>query len=165
MRFGPITGAFADWLERTPPDRIAQKRGEAERAFHRVGITFAVYGEDGGHRAADPVRPHPAHHSGRRMARARSAACAQRVTALNRFLHDIYHDQEILQRRRRFRPSSVLGNAQYRREMMGVDVPGGIYAHIAGIDIVRAGRRRVLRARGQPARAVAACRTCSRTAR
>ena len=37
--------AFAGWLARTPPDRIAQKREEAERAFHRVGITFAVYGE------------------------------------------------------------------------------------------------------------------------
>jgi uncharacterized circularly permuted ATP-grasp superfamily protein len=40
--------AFAGWLERTPADRIAQKREEAERAFHRVGITFAVYGEDSG---------------------------------------------------------------------------------------------------------------------
>ena len=40
--------AFADWLTRTPPDRIAQKRGEAERIFHRVGITFAVYGEETG---------------------------------------------------------------------------------------------------------------------
>ena len=36
--------AFAGWLDRTAPDRIKQKRDEAERAFHRVGITFAVYG-------------------------------------------------------------------------------------------------------------------------
>ena len=35
-----------------------------------------------------------------------------------------------------------------------MDVPGGIYAHIAGVDIVRAGAGRVLRARGQPARAL-----------
>ena len=40
--------AFADWLDRTSADKIAQKREEAERAFHRVGITFAVYGEDAG---------------------------------------------------------------------------------------------------------------------
>src|SRR5262245_54966030 len=40
--------AFADWLERTDAKRIAQKREEAERAFHRVGITFAVYGDGGG---------------------------------------------------------------------------------------------------------------------
>src|SRR5436853_2893611 len=36
---------FADWLDRTSPDRTAQNRGEAERAFHRVGITFAGYGD------------------------------------------------------------------------------------------------------------------------
>jgi len=40
--------AFAGWLDRTSPERIAQKRDEAERAFHRVGITFAVYGETSG---------------------------------------------------------------------------------------------------------------------
>ena len=44
----PHYRAFADWLNRTDSARIAQKRDEAERAFHRVGITFAVYGEDGG---------------------------------------------------------------------------------------------------------------------
>ena len=36
-------------------------------------------------------------------------------------------------------PRRVLGNAQYRREMAGMDVPGGIYAHVAGVDVVRAG--------------------------
>ena len=44
----PPYQAFAGWLERTPAARIAQKREEAERAFHRVGITFAVYGEESG---------------------------------------------------------------------------------------------------------------------
>src|SRR4030095_15256042 len=44
----PHYRAFADWLERTAASRIAQKREEAERAFHRVGITFAVYGDNGG---------------------------------------------------------------------------------------------------------------------
>src|SRR5437762_11789207 len=39
---------FSDWLKRTPVEQIAQKREEAERAFHRVGITFAVYGDNGG---------------------------------------------------------------------------------------------------------------------
>jgi uncharacterized circularly permuted ATP-grasp superfamily protein len=44
----PHYQGFADWLQRTPAAKIAQKRDEAERAFHRVGITFAVYGEDAG---------------------------------------------------------------------------------------------------------------------
>ena len=91
----------------------------------------------------------------------------QRVTALNRFIHDVYHDQEIL--KAGIMPAEqILGNAQFRPEMVGVDVPGDIYSHIAGIDIVRAATptaRQLLRARGQPARAVAACPTCSRTAR
>ena len=46
--------AFAEWLRGTPKERIAQKRGEAERAFHRVGITFAVYGEDSGNERLIP---------------------------------------------------------------------------------------------------------------
>jgi uncharacterized circularly permuted ATP-grasp superfamily protein len=61
----------------------------------------------------------------------------QRVTALNRFLQDIYHDQEIL--KAGIIPAEpVLNNAQFRKEMMGLNVPGGIYSIISGIDIVRA---------------------------
>ena len=40
--------SFASWLAETPKDRVAQKRAEADTLFHRVGITFAVYGEDAG---------------------------------------------------------------------------------------------------------------------
>jgi uncharacterized circularly permuted ATP-grasp superfamily protein len=61
----------------------------------------------------------------------------QRVTALNRFLHDVYHDQEILQAG--IVPvEQVLNNAQFRKEMMGVYTPHHVYSHIAGVDIVRA---------------------------
>ena len=69
----------------------------------------------------------------------------QRVRALNAFIHDIYHDQQIL-KAGVIPAEQVLCNSQYRPEMQGVDVPGGIYAHIAGIDIVRddAGEFRVL---------------------
>ena len=92
-------------------------------------------------------------------------ACAQRVTALNRFLHDVYHDQEIL-KAGMIPAEQVLNNAQYRPEMMGVDVPGGIYSHIAGVDIVRAGgtgEYYVLEDNLRvPVRRVA---TCSKTAR
>jgi uncharacterized circularly permuted ATP-grasp superfamily protein len=62
----------------------------------------------------------------------------QRVTALNRFIHDVYHGQDIL-RAGLIPRDQVLNNAQFRPEMMGVDVPGGVYSHISGIDIVRAG--------------------------
>ncbi len=128
---------FAGWLDRTSPARIAQKRDEAERAFHRVGITFAVYGDDDGTERLIPFDIVP------RIITAADwklleRGLTQRVHALNLFLHDIYHDQAILEAGRLPR-ERVLGNPQFRREMVGMDVPGGIYAHIAGVDIVRAG--------------------------
>jgi uncharacterized circularly permuted ATP-grasp superfamily protein len=134
----PHYRAFADWLERTPPDRIAQKRGEAERLFHRVGITFAVYGEQAGTERLIPFDLVPRIIPADEWSRL-EAGLVQRVRALNLFLRDIYHEQEIL-RAGVIPPERVLGNAQYRREMQGVDVPGDIYAHIAGIDVVRADR-------------------------
>nr|MDH4447965.1 circularly permuted type 2 ATP-grasp protein [Acidovorax sp.] len=65
------------------------------------------------------------------------AGLVQRVTALNRFIHDVYHGQDII--RAGIVPADlILHNAQFRPEMAGVSVPKNIYAHIAGIDIVRA---------------------------
>jgi uncharacterized circularly permuted ATP-grasp superfamily protein len=129
--------SYADWLQATPENIIAGKREEADIAFHRVGITFAVYGEDTGQERLIPFdivpRIIPAH-EWKRMA----DGLRQRVKALNAFLHDIYHDQEILKAGRIPR-EQVLGNSQFRREMVGIDVPEHIYAHIAGVDLVRAG--------------------------
>jgi uncharacterized circularly permuted ATP-grasp superfamily protein len=128
--------AFADWLDRTPPDHIAQKRGEAERLFHRVGITFAVYGEQSGTERLIPFDLVPRIIPASEWIRL-EAGLVQRVRALNLFLRDIYHEQSIV-RAGVIPAECVLANAQYRREMVGVDVPGGIYAHVAGIDLVRA---------------------------
>ncbi|PKO57385.1 MAG: hypothetical protein CVU25_08435, partial [Betaproteobacteria bacterium HGW-Betaproteobacteria-19] len=67
-----------------------------------------------------------------------AAGLRQRVKALNMFIRDIYHDQDIL--KAGIIPSEqVLNNAQYRKVMQGVDVARDIYAHIAGVDVVRAG--------------------------
>jgi uncharacterized circularly permuted ATP-grasp superfamily protein len=60
----------------------------------------------------------------------------QRVRALNMFLHDIYHDKEII-RAGRIPEHFVLDNDQFRPEMQGLTPPGDIYAHIAGVDVVR----------------------------
>ncbi len=61
----------------------------------------------------------------------------QRVTALNRFLHDVYHDQAIIKAGLVPR-EQIEHNTRFRPEMMCVDVPNNIYSHISGIDIVRA---------------------------
>ena len=133
----PHYQGFSDWLKRTAGDKIAQKRGEAERAFHRVGITFAVYGDEGGTERLIPFDIVPRIIPAAEW-RVLERGLKQRVQALNLFLKDIYHEQRIV-KAGVIPADRVLGNRQYRREMQGIDVPGDIYAHIAGVDIVRAG--------------------------
>ena len=136
----PHYKGYAKWLAATPPERIARKRAEADIAFHRVGITFAVYGDEStqeqGKERLIPFdiipRVIPAADW-----RQLQAGLRQRVKALNAFLHDIYHEQAILKAGLIPR-EQVLNNAQFRPEMIGIDVPAGIYAHIAGVDLVRA---------------------------
>jgi uncharacterized circularly permuted ATP-grasp superfamily protein len=127
--------AFADWLRETPPARIAQNRQAADLLFHRVGITFAVYGEASGTERLIPFDIVPHVIEGRQW-ETLSQGLRQRVEALNRFLHDIYHGQEILAAGKIPR-EHITDNKQFRREMVGVDVPGGVYAHIAGVDLVK----------------------------
>lgn len=129
--------AYDAWLKATPDERIARKRAEGDLAFRRVGITFAVYGEESGKERLIPFDIIP------RIIPAKEwsdmqAGLRQRVKVLNMFLHDIYHDQEII-KAGIIPAEQILNNTQYRPEMQGVDVPGNIYAHIAGVDIVRAG--------------------------
>ncbi|MGK6307002.1 circularly permuted type 2 ATP-grasp protein [Variovorax sp. DT-64] len=131
---------YDQWLAKQPPEVMRSRREEAEMIFRRVGITFAVYGakdEDGsGTERLIPFdllpRIIPAH-EWERMEK----GLVQRVTALNRFIHDVYHGQEII--KAGVVPSEqIFNNAQYRPEMVGVKVPNDVYSHIAGIDIVRA---------------------------
>lgn len=133
----PHYHAYGQWLDNLPSERLARKKAEADLTFHRLGITFAVYGEQEGTERLIPFdllpRIIPAD-EWKTMER----GLAQRVKALNLFLRDIYHGQEII-RAGLIPADQVLRNIQYRPEMQGVDVPNDIYAHIAGIDMVRAG--------------------------
>ena len=131
---------YLDWLKRQDPQTMRDRREEAEMIFRRVGITFAVYGdkdEDGaGTERLIPFdlipRIIPAHEWTRMQ-----EGLVQRVHALNLFIHDVYHAQNIL--KAGIIPSEqILNNAQYRPEMHGVDVPHQVYSQISGIDIVRA---------------------------
>jgi uncharacterized circularly permuted ATP-grasp superfamily protein len=133
----PHYGSFVTWLKQTPPDVIARKREEADLTFHRVGITFAVYGEDAGKERLIPFDIVPRIIPADEWRRV-EAGLKQRVKALNAFLHDVYHEQNIL-KAGRIPAAQVLNNVLFRKEMVGVDLPGQIYANIAGIDIVRAG--------------------------
>ena len=128
---------FDRWLSEQPADIVARKRVEADLMFRRVGITFAVYGSEAGTERLIPFDIIPRIIPATEWATLQQGL-RQRVQALNLFIHDIYHEQNIV--RAGVMPAEqVFRNAQYRPEMQGITVPSDIYAHIAGIDIVRAG--------------------------
>ena len=131
---------YERWLAEQANDVMQSRRDEAEMIFRRVGITFAVYGakdEDGsGTERLIPFDLIPRVIPAQEW-REMEKGLAQRVNALNRFIHDVYHDQEIV-KAGLVPAEQILNNAQYRPEMKGVEVPNNVYSHISGIDIVRA---------------------------
>lgn len=128
---------YAKWLEEQPPNLLRRKGIEAEAFFRRTGITFNVYGNDDAEERLIPFDPVPriiAADQWRKLTR----GIDQRVRALNAFLHDLYHRQEIVRSGRL--PARLLeGNAAYLAAMAGFTPPGGVYTHIVGIDLVRTG--------------------------
>jgi len=127
--------ALGEWLADTPAERVADKRREADLLFHRVGITFAVYGDDAGAERLIPFDTIP-----RVIPLAEweelKRGLRQRVAALNRFLHDVYHGGEIL-KAGVIPAEQVLTNEAYQVAMLGLDLPNELYAHIAGVDLIR----------------------------
>ena len=127
--------ALADWLAETPAERVAEKRREADLLFHRVGITFAVYGDTSGAERLIPFDTIPRIIPGAEW-QDLARGLRQRVTALNRFLHDVYHEQDIL-KAGVIPAEQVLTNEAYQVAMLGLDLPNQVYSHVAGIDLVR----------------------------
>ncbi len=127
---------FSQWLSGQGDQYLQARREEADLMFRRVGITFAVYGESAGTERTIPFDIVPRIFPASEWS-LMETGLRQRVTALNMFLHDVYHEQHIL-KAGVIPKEQVLNNAQYRPEMLGLNVPMNIYAHIAGIDIVRA---------------------------
>ena len=136
-RVRPHYDGFDAWLKTTSFDEVAHKRRQAEISFHRVGITFSVYGEESGNERLIPfdIVPRILPAAEWKML---EAGLRQRVHALNLFLGDIYGEQRIL-RDRRIPAELVLDNSEYRKEMQGLKVAGNVYSHVSGIDLVRAG--------------------------
>ncbi|MEL7690886.1 circularly permuted type 2 ATP-grasp protein [Citromicrobium bathyomarinum] len=133
----PAYQAFHKWLESQPDNRVLRKSEQAENFFRKIGITFNVYGEEAADERLIPFDVVPRVLSGNEW-RKLSKGIEQRVRAINAFLHDIYHRQEIL-RAGRVPESLIANNAAFLPKMMGFDPPGGIYTHIIGTDIVRTG--------------------------
>ncbi len=126
---------YADWLASTTAEAMAAKRAEADLIFRRIGITFSVYGDESGTERLIPSDVVPRIITASEWALLQRGLI-QRVTAINRFLADIYHGQDIL-RAGIIPEDQILTNDQFKVAMIGMKVPHDIYAHIVGVDIVR----------------------------
>lgn len=134
-RARPHCRGLEQWLEQADEALLAEKRREADVLFRRLGVTFNVYGEDEGIDRLIPFDLIPRVLSAADWQRLQ-VGLRQRVNALNRFLHDIYHDYEII-RAGVIPAEQVFANPQYQQGMQNLKVPRNIYAHIAGIDLIR----------------------------
>lgn len=126
---------YSDWFAGEPPERLRRKAREAETFFRRTGITFNVYGAADADERLIPFDIVPRIISAKEWSQI-TKGIEQRVRAINAFLHDIYHRQEIL-RAGRIPVELIQNNEAFLPKMIGVVPPGKIYTHIVGVDLVR----------------------------
>jgi uncharacterized circularly permuted ATP-grasp superfamily protein len=132
----PCAEALCAYLASLRDQELADRVATAEKVIRLMGITFRVYGQDGGsidrHWPYDlipRILPLP---EWRRI----EDGLRQRALALNLFIDDVYHDQ------RAFAdgvvPRELLSTStNFRPECVGVSPPHGVWAHICGSDLVR----------------------------
>jgi uncharacterized circularly permuted ATP-grasp superfamily protein len=126
---------LAERLSRLAQSEFDQRRAAVDLAFLRRGVTFTVYNDSEGTERIFPFDLIPRVIPSREWARL-EAGLIQRITALNLFLDDIYHDQKVL--KDKIVPAAlILGAKHFRREFMNFSVPRGIYVHICGTDLIR----------------------------
>jgi uncharacterized circularly permuted ATP-grasp superfamily protein len=131
----PHYRALHDQLAAMDSERLEERVRIANAFFLEQGIGFTVYGDEAGTDRIFPFDLVPRIVPATEWSRI-ERGLEQRLRALNLFLSDVYHEQRIL-REGLIPPELVFGSRNFRREMIGVDVPGGVYAHIGGVDLVR----------------------------
>src|SRR3954465_12510582 len=117
-------------LAKLNPAALDRRRRMADVSFRNQGITFSVYGDQRGVEKTFPFDLVP------RIVPANEwdiieRGLIQRITALNMFCQDIYHDQRIL-KEGIIPPELIYGAKMFRREMFGVNVPRDVYINICG---------------------------------
>ncbi len=132
-------GRYHDWIEAEDLAHLKRQSSKAETFFRRTGITFNVYGQEEAAERLIPFDIVPRIIAAREWSKL-TRGIEQRVRAINAFLYDIYHRQEIL-RAGRVPSHLIANNNAFLPDMIGVMPPGNIYTHIVGIDIVRTGEQ------------------------
>ncbi|MGA8026955.1 MAG: circularly permuted type 2 ATP-grasp protein [Bryobacteraceae bacterium] len=122
-------------LLNAPPEELQRSKQEADLSFFNQGITFTVYGREEG---TERIFPHDL------LPRIITSVewdiiergLTQRLTALNLFLKDVYHERRIL--KDRVIPGEVIYTCKhFRRQMRGVKVPRDVYVSVCGTDLIR----------------------------
>jgi uncharacterized circularly permuted ATP-grasp superfamily protein len=128
--------SLAAELAELGPLKLAQAGHRRDAIFMQQGITFDASGDDG------PVRdrPFPLDLVPRILPAAEwhhiEQGLKQRITALNRFIDDVYHEREIV--KAGLVPwQLIVSRSHFARAAHGIRPPGGIYCHVAGCDLVR----------------------------
>ena len=126
---------FRELFQSLTLEEFDLKRQSVDLAFLRQGITFNVYGDSAGTEKIFPFDLLP------RIIPAKEwefleRGLVQRITALNLFLHDIYHEQKIL-KDGIIPPYYILSGKHFRREFVNFNVPKDIYIHVCGTDLIR----------------------------
>jgi len=122
-------------FEQLSSAEMDQRRLMADSSFLNQGITFTVYNDNRGTERIFPFDLIPRIIPSSEWEKI-ERGLIQRITALNLFLHDIYHDQKIL-RDGIIERDWIESAKHFRREFMGFNVPRDIYIHICGTDLVR----------------------------
>jgi uncharacterized circularly permuted ATP-grasp superfamily protein len=131
----PQYEALLKVLTSLPPEELQRRKHYADVSFLMQGITFTVYGQEEGTERIFPYDLLPRLISGEDWERI-ERGLTQRITALNLFLHDVYHEGKILAEG--VVPREIVYSCQhFRRQMRGLQVPRNVYVAVAGTDLLR----------------------------
>ncbi len=131
----PQYEALLKVLTSLPPEELQRRKHYADVSFLMQGITFTVYGQEEGTERIFPYDLLPRLISAEEWDRI-ERGLTQRITALNLFLHDVYHEGKILAQG--IVPREIVYSCQhFRRQMRGLQVPRNVYIAVAGTDLLR----------------------------
>ena len=129
--------ALIHFIDSLPEGELLRRQRSAERALLNLGITFNVYGDSAGTERIFPFDLVPRIVSASEW-RGIERGLKQRIHALNLFIDDVYHDQQIV--KDGVVPADILRSASsFRAQCVGMKPPRGIWCHITGTDLVRNG--------------------------
>ncbi len=128
---------LVDKLAALPPGELQRRQRAAEHELLNMGITFNVYGHSAGTEKVWPFDLIPRviqEEEWRYVER----GLKQRIRALNMFIDDLYHDRKII--RDGVLPEYMIQSSKgFLKQIQGMNPPRGIWCHITGTDLVRAG--------------------------